>query len=112
MATAHVFVRLKPTNAEPVVWKSKNNVVFDRGTIVEEYNFSGVFTEDNLSVFQALNDYSVHTRKKCLVESIFSGANETLFAYGQTVPGRRIQYLGGKMANRVFSICLSRTCLL
>lgn len=87
---ANVFIRIRPCDreTEPVVWKTHQSVAVDRGTVIEEFPFSRVFTEDNLSVFHAINDYSMNMRNKCLVDSLFQGANETLFAYGQTGSGK------------------------
>jgi len=87
---ANVFIRMRPPipGTTTVVWKTNESVAIDRGTVIEEYPFNRIFTEDNLQVFHSLNDYSMETRNKCLVESVFSGANETIFAYGQTGSGK------------------------
>jgi hypothetical protein len=90
VARANVFIRMRPLNPgnQTVVWKTDESVAIDRGTVIEEYPFNRIFTEDNLNVFHSVNDYSMETRNKCLVESVFSGANETIFAYGQTGSGK------------------------
>mmetsp|Transcript_6571 Transcript_6571/g.12213 ORF Transcript_6571/g.12213 Transcript_6571/m.12213 type:complete len:799 (-) Transcript_6571:104-2500(-) len=55
----------------------------NRGYILEEYEFSKVFSpqDDNFTLFNDLQG-------TVLTSSVFSGVNETLFAYGQTGSGK------------------------
>jgi hypothetical protein len=95
-----VAIRVKPAAAntpdtQVAVWSETRGdshvVCLNRGYILEEYEFPHVIspTDDN----QALFDY---LQGSTLAESVCSGVNETLFAYGPTGSGKTHTIFGAR----------------